>query len=300
PDEPAGAGVPDAAGSGRTADSSQEERGAPVGPTTGSSAAAVPDVNANVAILNRLLASQHHMSAGGNGGLERTAGNSGGPAGNGGRSASSSTNSSHHKACPYHRACSTHHLHHLHRCANGQAHAGASSATSGSSSFSRYRSNAGNGPSSSSASYPVRDAISTNVTPPPLNAIILVDRYLLMEPVEGNNLYRCFDIKSHEELVCKIANNPCSNLLTAHFRLDGHPHVNALHKVIQGNNQTYLLFSPSEGDLHSYVRVRKRLREPEARRLCRQMCEVVKSCHEQGIVLRDLKLRKFVFADRER
>lgn len=30
------------------------------------------------------------------------------------------------------------------------------------------------------------------------------------------------------------------------------------------------------------------------------MCEVVKCCHEQGIVLRDLKLRKFVFADSER
>lgn len=56
----------------------------------------------------------------------------------------------------------------------------------------------------------------------------------------------------------------------------------------------------AQGDLHSYVRVRKRLREPEAKRLFRQMCEVVKSCHEQGIVLRDLKLRKFVFADAER
>lgn len=55
-----------------------------------------------------------------------------------------------------------------------------------------------------------------------------------------------------------------------------------------------------QGDLHSYVRVRKRLRESEAKRLFRQMCAVVKSCHEQGIVLRDLKLRKFVFADAER
>lgn len=58
--------------------------------------------------------------------------------------------------------------------------------------------------------------------------------------------------------------------------------------------------TPKQGDLHSYVRQRKRLRESEARRLFRQMCEVVKSCHEQGIVLRDLKLRKFVFADSER
>lgn len=65
-------------------------------------------------------------------------------------------------------------------------------------------------------------------------------------------------------------------------------------------NDCKLLSCLFQGDLHSYVRVRKRLREPEAKRLFRQMCEVVKSCHEQGIVLRDLKLRKFVFADAER
>ncbi|XP_055300286.1 tribbles homolog 2-like [Sitodiplosis mosellana] len=133
-----------------------------------------------------------------------------------------------------------------------------------------------------------------------MNAALLAERYLLLDLVEGSTLYKCIDVKTHEELVCKVANNPCTNLLSAHFRLDGHPHVNPLHKVIQGSSQTYLFFTPSQGDLHSYVRVRKRLREPEAKRLFRQMCEVVKSCHEQGIVLRDLKLRKFVFADAER
>lgn len=98
----------------------------------------------------------------------------------------------------------------------------------------------------------------------------------------------------------QTVNNPCTNLLTAHFRLDGHPHINPLQKVIQASKQTHLLFNPSQGDLHSYVRVRKRLREAEARRLFRQMCTTVKSCHEQGIVLRDLKLRKFIFADHDK
>ncbi|XP_055710161.1 tribbles homolog 2-like [Phlebotomus papatasi] len=135
---------------------------------------------------------------------------------------------------------------------------------------------------------------------PPANAALLAERYLLLDLVDGGSLYKCVDVKTHEELVCKIANNPCSNLLTAHFRLDGHPHINPLQKVIQGSNQTYLFFTPSQGDLHSYVRVRKRLREVEARRLFRQMCETVKACHEQGIVLRDLKLRKFIFADEDK
>lgn len=92
----------------------------------------------------------------------------------------------------------------------------------------------------------------------------------------------------------------CSNLLQAHYRLDGHPHVNPIHEVLIGDKRVYLIFPRSHSDLHSYVRARKRLREHEARRLFRQMAETVAACHEQGIVLRDLKLRKFVFADPQR
>lgn len=198
--------------------------------------------------------------------------------------ASAANNGPANKKCPYHRQCYRNHHHHQQQQQNGSGNRRTVSTANG---------------VGSTALYPQRDAISTNASPP-LNAAVLAERYLLLDIVEGSSLYRCIDIKTQEELVCKIANNPCSNLLTAHFRLDGHPHVNFLHKVIQGNNQTYLFFAPSQGDLHSHVRVRKRLREPEARRLFRQMCEVVKTCHEQGIVLRDLKLRKFVFADSER
>lgn len=92
----------------------------------------------------------------------------------------------------------------------------------------------------------------------------------------------------------------CSSLLQAHYRLDGHPHVNPIHEVLVGDKRVYLIFPRSHSDLHSYVRARKRLREHEARRLFRQMAETVAACHEQGIVLRDLKLRKFVFADPQR
>lgn len=91
-----------------------------------------------------------------------------------------------------------------------------------------------------------------------------------------------------------------SNLLSAHYLLDSHPHINTLHEVILGEKFLYLIFPPSHGDLHSYVRQRKRLKEAEAKILFRQIVETVQACHEQGIVLRDLKLRKFVFADPQR
>jgi tribbles-like protein len=91
-----------------------------------------------------------------------------------------------------------------------------------------------------------------------------------------------------------------SGLLSAHYRVDAHPHINSLHEVLLGERFLYLVFPPAHGDLHSHVRLRKRLREPEARRLFKQIAETVRACHDQGIVLRDLKLRKFVFADPHR
>lgn len=66
-----------------------------------------------------------------------------------------------------------------------------------------------------------------------------------------------------------------------------------------GPKQTYVVFSPSHGDLHSYVRSNKRLNESEVCRLFRQIVNIVHDCHANGIVLRDLKLRKFVFTDPE-
>ncbi|CAF4871276.1 unnamed protein product [Pieris macdunnoughi] len=128
-------------------------------------------------------------------------------------------------------------------------------------------------------------------------AALVAEKYLLLEQVEGSSLCRCVDVRTQEEYVCKVVYRDCSGLLQAHDRLDGHPHVNPIHEVLVGDKRVYLIFPRSHSDLHSYVRARKRLREHEARRLFRQMAETVAACHEQGIVLRDLKLRKFVFAD---
>jgi tribbles homolog 1/2 len=48
-----------------------------------------------------------------------------------------------------------------------------------------------------------RDAISTNVQPQH-NASLIADRYLLMDLVEGSSMYKCVDIRTQEELVCKV------------------------------------------------------------------------------------------------
>ena len=71
--------------------------------------------------------------------------------------------------------------------------------------------------------------------------------------------------------------------------------------MVVGEERLYLVFPPSSGgDLHSYVRARRRLREGAARQLFRQVVAAVHEVHLKGIVLRDLKLRKFVFTDESR
>ncbi|XP_063239835.1 tribbles homolog 2 [Bacillus rossius redtenbacheri] len=131
----------------------------------------------------------------------------------------------------------------------------------------------------------------------PLAASLVGNKYLILEPVEGSSLHRCVNVHTQEEYVCKVAGGEGSALLAAHCRLDAHPHVSSLHEVLHGRGRMCLVFPVSHGDLHSHVRACRRLREPEARRLFRQVAGAVRACHDRGLVLRDLKLRKFVFAD---
>lgn len=131
---------------------------------------------------------------------------------------------------------------------------------------------------------------------------ILGGHYLLLDHLEGSHLQRCIDVNTKQEYVCKTVRNDPSGqaMLIAHNRVDGHPHINPLQEVIVGDKLSYLFFPPCSTDLHSYVRTRRRLREPHARILFRQIVSAVHEAHSKGLVLRDLKLRKFVFTDDSR
>lgn len=134
------------------------------------------------------------------------------------------------------------------------------------------------------------------------SASLLGGKYILLDELEGSTLHRCLDISSQEELVCKVVSREvCGQaLLAAHYRVDGHAFINPIQEVVVGDKNIYLMFPPCHGDLHSYVRTRRRLREPSARHLFRQIVSAVHEAHSKGIVLRDLKLRKFVFTDESR
>lgn len=134
-------------------------------------------------------------------------------------------------------------------------------------------------------------------------ASLLANKYLLLEELEGSSLHRCLHIPTRQEFVCKVMSRDSAghSLLAAHYRVDGHPNINTIQEVVVGDERLYLVFPPSGGgDLHSYVRSRRRLREGVARHLFRQVVAAVHEVHLKGIVLRDLKLRKFVFTDESR
>lgn len=133
-------------------------------------------------------------------------------------------------------------------------------------------------------------------------ASLLGGKYLLLEEIEGASLHRCIHIHTNQQFVCKVMRKDSAGqrLLAAHYRVDGQPHINTIQEVVIGSDNLYLVFPPCAGDLHSYVRSRRRLREAVARQLFRQVVTAVHAAHSQGIVLRDLKLRKFVFTEESR
>lgn len=88
--------------------------------------------------------------------------------------------------------------------------------------------------------------------------------------------------------------------LSPYWQVDCHDHIAACTEVVQGQSKAYIFFPKNYGDLHSYVRQKKRLREDEAQFLFRQIVSAICHCHENGVILRDLKLRKFVFKDPEK
>lgn len=82
-----------------------------------------------------------------------------------------------------------------------------------------------------------------------------------------------------------------------------HPNIDGVREIVMGSTFAYAMhdtLTTGSEDLHAYVRRRRRLAEPEAARLFAQVVEAVAHCHRQGVVVRDIKLRRFLFADDER
>ncbi|XP_069742432.1 tribbles homolog 2-like isoform X4 [Narcine bancroftii] len=138
-------------------------------------------------------------------------------------------------------------------------------------------------------------------TPNSSHCISQIGQYLLLEPLEGDYVLGAVHLHSGEELVCKVFDiGRYQETLAAYFCLSAHESINQITEILLGEQRSYVFFEKSHGDMHSFVRTCKRLKEDEAARLFYQITSAVAHCHDNGVVLRDLKLRKFVFKDEER
>ena len=129
-----------------------------------------------------------------------------------------------------------------------------------------------------------------------------IGKYLIFaRNVWNSSLHRAVDVETRKEYACRIiAMNKYREFVAPYFQIEEHDNVNKIVEVVLGDSQAYVIFEPSHSDLHSYVRSKRRLKEAECCKLFKQIVETVEHCHENGVILRDLKLRKFVFKNKER
>uniref|UniRef100_A0A4W6CTK2 Protein kinase domain-containing protein n=1 Tax=Lates calcarifer TaxID=8187 RepID=A0A4W6CTK2_LATCA len=128
-----------------------------------------------------------------------------------------------------------------------------------------------------------------------------VGPYILFERCEGEETYRAVHAHTQQQYTCQVLPlRGYQEHLAAYARIGHHDNICGLQDVVIGQDSVYVFLPNHHGDMHAYVRNRKRLGEEEAGLLFTQMLNAVMHCHCHGVVLRDLKLRRFVFTDRYR
>ncbi|MEQ2176482.1 hypothetical protein GOODEAATRI_028413 [Goodea atripinnis] len=128
-----------------------------------------------------------------------------------------------------------------------------------------------------------------------------VGPYLLFESCEREVTYRAVHTSTQKQYTCQIL--PLQGFqerLAAYDRIGKHDNICGLQDVVVGQDNLYVFLPDHHGDMHAFVRSRKHLDEEEAGRLFVQMLNAVTYCHHKGVILRDLKLRRFVFMDKYR
>ncbi|KAK2830353.1 hypothetical protein Q5P01_018284 [Channa striata] len=128
-----------------------------------------------------------------------------------------------------------------------------------------------------------------------------IGAFLLLPLAERENTHSAMDTDTGDELLCKVFNmGVYQERIRAYGILPGHRNVAGIRDIILGERKAYVFLDKDFGDMHTLVKSCRRLEEHHACRLFHQVALAVAHCHQAGIVLGDLKLRKFVFADEKR
>ena len=121
------------------------------------------------------------------------------------------------------------------------------------------------------------------------------------------NLSQANKINEYSAIVFqKFSKQEYKKKLEPYFIMEGcSEHVYQISEIILNHdtadkNAVYVMFDTYYGDLHTYMKEKKRLGEAEARHIFKQCVQAVQQCHENGIIVRDIKLKKFIFTNPER
>ena len=136
----------------------------------------------------------------------------------------------------------------------------------------------------------------------PSEAVTAIGQYFVpFRPIDGEAKSTiALDRSTGEQLSCRVY-----DLKSFHTRMflfsTGHMKgVHPIQEVLQSETRAYVFSDLTYGDLHHYLREKKKLSEVEAAPLFQQIVELVKEAHSRGIALRDIKLKKFIFEDESR
>ena len=126
--------------------------------------------------------------------------------------------------------------------------------------------------------------------------ILAVGPYLLDRAIGDGINHPCVNSRTGERLFVQRMDLKAF-VSMAYILLNECKGVQRTQDVYILDGKAYLFKGMSFGDLHNYLKQHKHLSEIQAVPLFRQIVEMVQDVHSKGIVLRDLKLKKFVFVD---
>ncbi|XP_069507054.1 tribbles homolog 3 [Ambystoma mexicanum] len=133
------------------------------------------------------------------------------------------------------------------------------------------------------------------------SAISQIGPYTLLDLQEGHRVHLAIHQHKDEPYLCKVYTmKEYHKVVMPYSQLPPHPNIAPIADIILGDQSAYVFRESGHGDMHSHVRRCKRLPEREAAAIFKQMTGAVAHCHAHGVLLRDLKLRKFVFGDKDR
>lgn len=151
----------------------------------------------------------------------------------------------------------------------------------------------------------VEHVVTYSRPPPPLpfpagSHLLPVGHYVVnLSAKEADHHHPSLDLRTRQLINCKIYSLKDFQRLAPLVYSD----IEGVHTVLDVDTQqdtVYVFSARPYGDLHNFLKQRKKLREGLAATIFKQIVLLVQDAHRKKVVLRDLKLKKFVFEDPEK